>query len=509
MSNLEQYILAIDEGTTSCRTLLINKSGEIIGQSSLSFTQHLPKTDWVEHEATEIWNNQKTTMINVLNDKSISVDQIAAIGITNQRETVVVWNPHTGLPLYNAIVWQDQRTADYCQKLIKNGYEAMIHKKTGLKIVPYFSATKLKYILDKVDPTRELCKKGEIMAGTMDSWLIFKLTGNRLHITDVTNASRTLLFNIHTLKWDQELLKLFNIPENILPIVKSSSEKYGTMAGNLLKDDSHKEIPITSAIGDQQASLFGHLCLQPGEVKNTYGTGSFIIMNTGDKPIKSKNGLLTTIAFQVNGKVSYALEGSVFISGAAIQWLRDEMRLLYNSAESEWYANLVNKNDDQRIYVVPAFTGLGAPYWNSYSRGAIFGIERATKREHIIKATLESLAYQSYDVIKAMAEDLREPIKSIKVDGGASNNDYLMQFQSDIAQREIVRPSNIEVTALGAAYLAGLAVGFWNSISELQKIVKDCKSWMPCISSDEQKKLYKGWTSAVSRTINWVEDLKI
>ncbi|WP_101519395.1 glycerol kinase GlpK [Spiroplasma melliferum] len=504
---MSKYIISLDEGTTSCRTLVINQQGEIISSDALEFSQIFPRAGWVEHDAVEIWNSQRTTLVQSLNKAKIKPSEIAGIGITNQRETVVMWDKRSGLPIYNAIVWQDRRTAAYCDELIAEGKSDLIQAKTGLVINPYFSATKIKWILDNVEGARQLAKENNLLFGTIDTWLIYRLTGGKIHITDSTNASRTMLFNIHTKQWDDELLTLLDIPKNILPMVKSSSEIYGYTFPGLLSKETDIQIPIASAIGDQQAALFGQLCLEPGEVKNTYGTGCFILMNTGEKPVTSKNGLLTTIALDYQNKITYALEGSVFVAGAAIQWLRDQIKIVYHASETDWYTNLVQ--DDQQVYVVPSFTGLGSPYWDSYSRGAIFGLERGTKREHLVKATLESLAYQSYDVITAMAEDLQQPIKRIKVDGGASRNEYLMQFQADISQVEVIRPQNIETTAMGAAFLAGLAVGFWTSPTEIKKILVVGKKYHAKLKQEIVTKLLKGWKVAVKRTLNWLKDILI
>lgn len=508
----EKYIATLDAGTSSVRTIIVNKEGKIVSSNQLEFTQIFPKAGWVEHNPIEIWNAQRTTFIQALNSNNIMTEQIIGVGVTNQRETIVVWNKNTGLPIYNAIVWQDQRTSGICQKLIGSDKEEIIRKKTGLVIAPYFSATKLQWILDNVKGARELANKGELLCGTIDTWLMWKFSNHQIYATDVTNASRTMLFNIHTLTWDDELLQIFNIPKNILPEVKSSSEVYGIINSNLLDRSSKVEIPITSAIGDQQAALFGQLCTNIGDVKNTYGTGSFILMNVGENPVPSKNGLLTTIALKLNGKVTYALEGSVFVAGAAVQWLRDQLKVIYHSSETEWYANLASKENDQRIYVVPSFTGMGSPYWDSYARGAIFGLERATKREHIVKATLEGIVYQVSDVITAMIDDLKtfglkEKLNLIKVDGGATNNNYLMQFQSNISRCQVQRPKNIESTAMGATFLAGLAINFWDE-SQLNSLIEIDKLWESNISLKESNRLIHGWKVAVSRTRNWTKDLE-
>ncbi|WP_338971564.1 glycerol kinase GlpK [Spiroplasma endosymbiont of Panorpa germanica] len=498
----QKYIVTLDSGTSSVRTIVVDQKGDIVSQDQTEFTQLFPKSGWVEHDPVEIWNSQRTTLIQAMNKKKLLADQVAAIGITNQRETVVIWDVETGLPIYNAIVWQDRRTNDYCEELLKT-HKEFVQERTGLIINPYFSASKVKWILDNVEGARQKAKEKKLMFGTINTWIIFKLTAGKSFVTDSTNASRTMLYNIHEKKWDKDLLELFDIPEEILPTVKSNSEIYGSTFPGLLSRNDFTQMPIASSIGDQQSALFGQFCLQPGEVKNTYGTGCFILMNTGQTPIKSENGLLTTVALDMNNKVTYALEGSVMIAGAAIQWLRDSLRIIYNSLETEWYAGLVN--DDQRVYVVPSFSGLGSPYWDSYSRGAIFGLDRGTKREHIVRATLESLAYQSNDVIQAMAQDLKQEIKMIKVDGGASKNDYLMQFQADISQTQVIRPDNIETTAMGATYLAGIAVGFWKDINEIQKLTKDSVVLTKTKTPKEIENLLKGWKSAVERTFGWLK----
>ncbi|MCL8210768.1 Glycerol kinase [Spiroplasma sp. JKS002671] len=516
MADTEKYIMALDEGTSSCRTLIIDKKGAIKGLNKIEILQQYPQgqSGWVEHDPIEIWNSQLTTMIQALNKSKINSNQITAIGITNQRETTVVWNRETGLPVYNAIVWQDRRTAQYCESLIKKGWKEKIRKKTGLLLDAYFSATKIKWILDNVPEAKQLAQEGKLAFGTIDSWLIYKMTAGinteeAVHVIDITNASRTMLFNINTNSWDQELLTLFEIPESILPKVVPSSGLIGkTYPGMLFKNDG-TSIPICSAIGDQHAALFGQLCLTPGEIKTTYGTGCFIMMNIGKKPILSDNNLLTTVAYQLENQAPvYAIEGSVFIAGAAIQFLRDSWRMLYRSDESLWYADIIDPHDQQRVYFVPAFVGLGAPYWDSTARGAIFGLERATKREHIVKATLESLAYQTYDIIRVMKEDIKKLVKKnfkirMKVDGGASNNSYVMQFQSDISNTSLIKPKNIETTAMGAAYLAGLAIGFWKNLDEIKKIYQLEKEYHPIMEAAKAKILYKGWQEAVKRTRNW------
>lgn len=504
---MSKYIMTLDEGTTSVRTLVTNKKGEVISMSQREFTQYFPKSGWVEHDAIEIWNMQKTTIVDAKKKGSIKSHDIAAVGITNQRETIVVWDKDTGLPVYNAIVWQDQRTAVYCESLIKAKKDKIFHKKTGLFINPYFSGTKLRWILKNVQGIKEKIKNGKILAGTIDTWLIWNATGGKVHATDVSNASRTLLFNIHTQKWDKELCDILEIPMEILPEVKPSSTVYGYVLKEIFSKAAKGEVPIAGVLGDQQSALFGQLATSVGDVKNTYGTGCFTLVNTGTKPVDSKNQLLTTIGWKIGkNKTVYALEGSVFVAGASIQWLRDGLKIIYNAAESDFFTSLVD--DDQRVYVVPSFTGLGAPYWDSTARGAMFGLERGTKREHIIKATLESIAYQSYELIESMAKDLGKNIKKIKVDGGASRSNYLMQFQSSISNLKVVRPKNIETTAMGAAYMAGLAVGFYKNIDELKQIAKIDKEFKPAMNVKEREKLTRGWKVSVSRTRNWTKDIE-
>ncbi|AGJ90589.1 glycerol kinase GlpK [Mycoplasma putrefaciens] len=502
---MQKYILTLDEGTTSARALITNKKGEIIAVEQAEFTQYFPREGWVEHDAIEIWNTQRSTLIQVLNKSNISADQIEAIGITNQRETVVVWNKETGLPIYNAIVWQDQRTADYCQTFDQQAVD-MVKKRSGLIINPYFSATKLKWILDNVANARKLASENKLMFGTINTWLIYRLTGGEIFVTDHTNAQRTLLYNIHTNTWDDELLELFDIPKNILPEIKSTSEVYGLTFKGLFSKDNHHQIKIASSIGDQQSALFGQLCLEKGQVKVTYGTGCFILTNTGDEIVQSDHGLLTTVAYSLKGKVYYALEGSVMIAGAAVQWLRDNLRIVYNAIETEWYAGQVR--DDRRVYVVPSFTGLGSPYWDSYSRGAIFGLDRGTRREHIVRATLEAIAYQANDVVEAMGKDMKKTIEIFKVDGGAANNKFLMQFQANISQSKVIKPTNVETTAMGAAFMAGLAVGYWKDIEEIKQTYKIDFELNPEISKKEVAKLIKGWKVAVQRTFSWTIDIE-
>ncbi|ATZ16905.1 glycerol kinase [Williamsoniiplasma luminosum] len=502
---MEKYIVTLDEGTTSARTLVTNKKGEIIAVDQTEFTQFFPNEGWVEHDAIEIWNAQHRTLVQAINHAKITSDQIAAIGITNQRETVVVWNRTTGLPIYNAIVWQDQRTANkvdtYTQKEVD-----LVKQKTGLIVHPYFSATKVEWILDNVEGARKLADNGELMFGNINTWLIYRLTAGELFITDHTNAQRTLLYNIETNDWDDDLLKLFNIPRNMLPEIKSCSENYGLTYPGLLSKSDKNQIIIASSIGDQQSALFGQLCVNPSDVKITYGTGCFILMNTGEKIVRSSHGLVTTVALAYDNKITYALEGSVMIAGAAVQWLRDNLKIVYSAIETEWYAGQVK--DDRRIYVVPSFTGLGAPYWDSYSRGAMFGLDRGTKREHIVRATLESIAYQANDVISAMRKDMNNPISELKVDGGASNNKFLMQFQSDLSQVKVIKPLNVETTAMGAAYLAGLAVGYWKNVDDIKNNYQLDLALNPQIEQKEAQRLIKGWTEAVKRTFSWTKDIE-
>jgi glycerol kinase len=494
---MSKYILSFDQGTTSSRAILFDHQGQIHGIAQKEFTQHFPQPGWVEHDAMEIWSTQIGVASEAISHQNLALTDIAAIGITNQRETTVVWNNKTGLPIYNAIVWQDRRTADYCDELKAKGLAEMIQEKTGLVIDAYFSGTKVKWILDHVEGARELAKNGDLCFGTIDSWLVWKLTNGKVHVTDATNASRTMLFNIHTLQWDQELLILLDIPANILPTVKSSSEVYGHT--NQLF--TNHEIPIAGIAGDQQAALFGQMCTAPGMVKNTYGTGCFMLMHTGEKAVSSKNNLLTTIALQINGHTYYALEGSVFIGGAVVQWLRDGLHIIRKSSEVEDLASQVHDTDG--VYMVPAFAGLGAPYWNQHARGSIYGITRGTTAAHIARAALESIAFQSYDLLKAMEADAGIPIAELRVDGGATHNNLLMQFQSDIVNTKVVRPTIVETTALGAAYLAGLAVGFWENIDALQSKWQVDKIFEPTIAREQRTKHIEGWERAIKATNNW------
>ena len=487
----KKYVLALDQGTTSSRAILFDRNGRIVSMSQKEFTQIYPAPGWVEHDPLEIWETQ----INAAKEavKDISVSEIACIGITNQRETTILWDKNTGEPVYNAIVWQSRQTSDICDELKKSGLEPYIKENTGLVIDAYFSGTKIKWILDNVQGVREKAEKGHILFGTVDTWLMWNLTGGKVHITDYSNASRTMIYNIKTLKWDEKILDILNIPHEILPEVRQSSETYG----NTKMEIFGTEILLSGIAGDQQAALFGQLCFQEGMVKNTYGTGCFMLMNTGEKPVMSRKGLITTIAWGLNGRVEYALEGSIFVAGAAIQWLRDELKLIHDAADSEYFANKVG--DTKGVYMVPAFTGLGAPYWDMYARGAIVGLTRGAGRNHIIRAALESIAYQTKDVIEAMIDDSGINLTALKVDGGASANNFLMQFQSDILNVNIERPEITETTALGAAYLAGLAAGFWKSKGEVIQNWNMDKRFKPAINDDERDKLYSGWKRAVER----------
>ncbi|MCL2128226.1 MAG: glycerol kinase GlpK [Treponema sp.] len=494
---MSKYLVAIDQGTTSSRSIVFDKQGNIIQVAQKEFTQIFPKPGWVEHDPMEIWSSQLGVLTEVKARAGISPGDVAAIGITNQRETTVVWDKTTGKPVYNAIVWQCRRTADYCESLKAKGFDKAIKEKTGLIVDAYFSGTKVRWILENVPGAREKAEKGDLLFGNIDTWLVWNLTKGKVHVTDYSNASRTMLFNIHKLEWDKDILKEMNIPIQMLPEVKPSSYKYGNAASEFLGG----EVPIAGIAGDQQAALFGQCCFEPGTVKNTYGTGCFILMNTGEKAVESKNGLLTTIAWGADGKVEYALEGSVFIAGAAIQWLRDGLRLIDNAAFSEHYAAKVE--DSGGVYVVPAFVGLGAPYWDQYARGTIVGITRGTTKEHFVRATLESLAYQSADVIKAMEADAGVPIKSIRVDGGATSNNFLMQFQADILNTDVIRPKVIESTALGAVYLAGLAVGYYTDKQDIVKNMAQDRVFKSTIQDAQRVKLVAGWKEAVKRSLGW------
>ena len=498
---MKKYIMAIDQGTTSSRAIIFNKKAEIIASSQKEFPQIFPKSGWVEHDANAIWNSIQSVIAEVFIESGIKPNQIASIGITNQRETTVIWDKNTGLPIYNAIVWQSRQSADIANKLVSDGYKDMIHKKTGLVVDAYFSATKVRWILDNVPGAQEKAEKGELLFGTIDTWLVWKLTGGKVHITDYTNAARTMLFNIKDLVWDKEILDILNIPEVILPEVKSNSEIYGKTI------DYHfygGEVTISGLAGDQQAALFGQLAFDKGMIKNTYGTGSFIIMNTGETMELSKNNLLTTIGYGINGKVYYALEGSIFIAGSAIQWLRDGLRLIKKSSETEKLA-FDSKNNNE-VYLVPAFTGLGAPYWNPNARGTIFGLTRGTTEEDLVKATLQSIAYQVRDIIDTMKIDANTEIPLLKVDGGAANNDYLLDFQANILGVKIARAENLETTALGAAFLAGLSVGYWKNLDEVKNLNSAGKLFVPTMTKEEREKLYKGWKRAVRATEFFAQD---
>lgn len=494
------YILSLDQGTTSSRAIIFDHSGTIIAVAQKEFKQIFPQPGWVEHDPEEIWSSQFSVMAEVLAKSSIKTSQLAAIGITNQRETTVVWDTMTGKAIGNAIVWQDRRTAEYCDQLKLEGHESTVKKKTGLVIDAYFSGTKLKWILDNVKGARESAANGQIAFGTVDSWLVWKLTGGKKHITDVSNASRTMLYNIHTGDWDDELLALLNIPKSILPEVKPSSEVYGETESGVL----NANIPIAGIAGDQQAALFGQMCTQPGMVKNTYGTGCFMLMNTGEKAVSSNNNLLTTVAWKINGKTHYALEGSIFIAGAVVQWLRDGLQMIRSSPDVEGLATRVDDTDG--VYMVPAFAGLGAPHWNQHARGSLFGITRGTTNAHIARAALESIAYQTTDVLKAMEADAGIAIRELRVDGGATINNILMQFQADVLEVNVVRPKVYETTALGAAYLAGLATGFWKSVDDIQQQWQVDRRFTPSMPTEKIRELQKGWQRAVKASIAWADD---
>jgi len=488
------YILSLDQGTTSSRAIIFNHSGEIIAIAQREFTQIYPQAGWVEHDPNEIWSTQLAVATEVIAKANLTAADVKAIGITNQRETTVVWDKTTGKPVYNAIVWQDRRTSEYCNSIKEQGLSQKIQEKTGLIIDSYFSATKVRWVLENIEGAKAKAEKGELAFGTVDSWLIWNLTAGKTHVTDVSNASRTMLYNIHSLSWDNDLLELFGIPKSMLPEVKSSSEVYGTTAGNILA----AQIPIAGIAGDQQSALFGQMCTQPGMVKNTYGTGCFMLMNIGKTPKTSTNNLLTTIAWQINGEVNYALEGSIFIAGAIVQWLRDELGLIEKSADVEQLAEKVE--DTEGVYIVPAFAGLGAPYWNQEARGTITGITRGTNKSHMARAALESIAYQTMDVLNAMQADAGTPISELRVDGGATANNLLMQFQADLLNCTVVRPEVTEVTAIGAAYLAGLATGFWKNIEEIRYQWQVNKTFTANAAIDNSKRI-KGWEKAVKAAI--------
>ncbi|AQY51267.1 glycerol kinase [Listeria weihenstephanensis FSL R9-0317] len=488
----KKYILALDQGTTSSRAMIVDETGEIIGVEQKEFEQIFPKPGWVEHNANEIWASILAVIAGVLLKTNISSKDVAGIGITNQRETTVVWEKETGNPIYNAIVWQSRQTADICNQLKKDGYNDIVRDKTGLLIDAYFAGTKARWILDHVDGAQERAENGELLFGTIDTWLVWKLTGGKAHVTDYSNASRTLLYNIYDLEWDDELLEMLNVPKVMLPEVRQSSEVYGTTVPYHFFGE---EVPVAGIAGDQQAALFGQGCFEKGEAKNTYGTGCFLLMNTGDKAVKSETGLLTTLAWGIDGKVEYALEGSIFVAGSAIQWLRDGMRMLRHSGDSENYASRIESSDG--VYVVPAFVGLGAPYWDSDVRGAVFGLTRGTEKEQFVRATLESLAYQTKDVLDAMEKDSGIELKLLHVDGGACANDFLMQFQADILNVPVERPENRETTVLGAAFLAGLAVGVWKDKKEIKRHWKLDKKFEVKMEEEERAELYGGWKKAV------------
>ena len=498
---MKKYVIALDQGTTSSRAIVFDREQNILGISQKEFTQIYPKEGWVEHDPLEIWATQYGVLQEVIAKTNISQDEVAAIGITNQRETTIVWDKNTGNPIYNAIVWQCRRTADICDSLKEKGLERYIKDSTGLVIDAYFSGTKIKWILDNVEGAREKAERGELLFGTVDTWLVWQLTNGKAHVTDYTNASRTMIYNIRELKWDDKILEELDIPKSMLPEVRNSSEVYGyTNLGG--KEDVR--IPIAGIAGDQQAALFGQTCFEKGDAKNTYGTGCFLLMNTGEEIVESKNGLLTTIAIGLDGKIQYALEGSVFVGGAVVQWLRDELGLVNSSADTEYFAKKVDNNGG--VYIVPAFVGLGAPHWDMYARGAIFGLTRGANKNHIIRAALESIAYQTKDLIDAMAEDIGDKLNSIKVDGGASRNKFLMQFQADILDTKVIRPIISETTALGAAYLAGIAVGFWKDKEEVKKFWHKADEFEPKLDSETVKKYYNGWQKAVKRSLKWEEE---
>ena len=496
---MQKYILSIDQGTTSSRAIIFNQEGRIVDVSQREFTQIYPKPGWVEHNANEIWNTQFQVIQEVLSKQELDASSIAAIGIANQRETTLIWDKNTGQPIHNAIVWQDRRTAGICDQLKEDGHEAYIRQTTGLVVDAYFSGTKVKWLLDNVPGARAKAEKGDLLFGTIDSWLVWKLSGGKVHITDYTNASRTLLYNIEKLEWDEKLLSILDIPRAILPEVKPSSAIYAHTDEGLFG----ASIPIAGIAGDQQAALFGQACTVPGMAKNTYGTGCFMLMNTGTELVRSENGLLTTIAWGLDGEVYYALEGSVFIAGAAIQWLRDSLKIIDEAPDSEYFAMKVDHPDG--VYVVPAFAGLGAPYWDMYARGAIFGLTRGTTKSHIIRATLESLAYQTKDVLEAMVQDSGQDVKILRVDGGACANNLLMQFQADVLGSSVERPEIIETTALGAAYLAGLAVGYWKKEDLEEKWLLEAQ-FEPQMDSEQRDHLYAGWQKAVKRTMGWEKE---
>lgn len=496
---MKEFILALDQGTTSSRAIVFDRNGFPVASAQKEFTQFYPKPGWVEHDPEEIWSTQAGVALEAITKAGLSSTNIAAIGITNQRETTLVWNKKTGKPVYKAIVWQDRRTADFCDWLKSEGYSERILGKTGLIIDAYFSATKARWILDNVEGARKLAEEGQLAFGTIDTWLVWNLTGGKLHITDVSNASRTMLFNIHTLRWDEELLKIFNIPASMLPEVRSSSEIYGNTSGHF-----SVPIPVAGIAGDQQSALFGQMCIEPGMVKNTYGTGCFMMMNIGSKPKESKSRLLTTVAWKIGNETQYAFEGSIFIAGAVVQWLRDGLGIIKNSGDVEKLAAKVT--DSEGVYFVPAFAGLGAPHWNQHARGTILGITRGTTSSHIARAALDSIAYQTQEVLLAMQKDSGIDIRELRVDGGATVNNQLMQFQADLLQAKVVRPKITETTALGAAYLAGLAVNYWGNINEIRQQWQIDRSFSPQIKESETRSLIKGWHRAVNATKAWADD---
>ena len=491
----EKYVMALDQGTTSCRCILYNHEGRPAGMAQEEFTQIFPKSGWVEHDPMEIWNRQLSVCRKAMEGINAKAENIDSIGITNQRETTVVWDRQTGKPVYNAIVWQCRRTAEFCRGLVNTGLESAVREKTGLVIDPYFSGTKIRWILDNVPQARQLAGEGRLLFGTIETWLIWNLTVGRVHVTDYSNASRTMMFNIHELRWDQELLEMLGIPESILPEPVPSSRIYGYTSHELFGG----EIPISGAAGDQQAALFGQTCFDNGEAKNTFGTGGFVLVNTGSRPVKSEKGLLTTIAWGIEDKVCYALEGSVFVSGAVIQWLRDELGIIGTSGETEEIARSVP--DTAGAYVVPAFTGLGAPYWDPYARGTITGLSRGVNRNHIVRAALEAMAYQTWDLLEAMAEDLGSPIRRLKVDGGAAENSFLLEFLADILGQKVYRPECIETTSLGAAYLAGMATGYWKSMDDIRDNWQIDRIFEPSMEEEKRRTLLEGWHKAVGRAL--------
>ncbi len=500
----KKYIIALDQGTTSSRAIIFDRKERIVGVAQKEFNQIYPRAGWVEHDPMEIWASQSAVLTEVLAKTGIKTEEIAAMGITNQRETTVVWDKNTGKPVYNAIVWQCRRTADICDELkAREGLEEYVRRNTGLVVDAYFSGTKVRWILDNVEGARERAERGELLFGTIDTWLIWKLTNGKVHVTDPTNASRTMLYNIRELKWDERMMRELGVPASMLPEVKNSSEIYGEANLGGVGGKGGQRVPIAGIAGDQQAALFGQACFSPGEAKNTYGTGCFMLMNTGEKLVESKNGLLTTIAIGLDGSVEYALEGSIFVAGAAVQWLRDELKLISDAADTEYFANKVENSNG--VYVVPAFVGLGSPYWDMYARGAIVGLTRGANRNHIIRATLESIAYQTKDVLGAMEEDSKIKLRALKVDGGAVRNNFLMQFQSDILGADVLRPEITETTALGAAYLAGLAVGFWKDREEISSSWRLDTQYEASMAEDERERLHKGWRKAVERAKGWEE----